>query len=154
MTGDPVTPFMVDLWRFGALKGRESQAWDALRRNAFGTAANSRMAGRSGNPTYLDKGYVAYDRAFPSKGMDVDPHHGGSATLEYALADCARSRRWPMAWAMRRMRRRCVSVAATGGCRVRDAETGFTGFPRPRTEDGQWYAGRWPLQPAFAPRFP
>ncbi|KAG1536591.1 hypothetical protein G6F50_015028 [Rhizopus delemar] len=36
MTGDPVTPFMVDLWRFGALKGRESQAWDALRRNAFG----------------------------------------------------------------------------------------------------------------------
>ncbi|RZJ43420.1 MAG: glycoside hydrolase family 92 protein, partial [Brevundimonas sp.] len=32
MTGDPVTPFLVDLWRFGALDGREPQAWAALRR--------------------------------------------------------------------------------------------------------------------------
>jgi putative alpha-1,2-mannosidase len=28
MTGDPVTPFLVDLWRFGALKGREREAYD------------------------------------------------------------------------------------------------------------------------------
>ena len=52
---------------------------------------NSRHAGRSGNPNYLAQGFVQYDRAFPSKGMDVDPHHGGSATLEYALADCSLS---------------------------------------------------------------
>jgi predicted alpha-1,2-mannosidase len=90
MTGDPVTPFLVDLWRFGALAGREAEAYTALRRNAFEQPPlNSRHAGRSGNPGYVENGFVAYDRAFPSKGVDVDPHHGGSATLEYALADCA-----------------------------------------------------------------
>ena len=79
MTGDPVTPFLVDLWRLGAMKGREADAYAALRENAFGVPPlNSRHAGRSGNPHYLEHGFVQYDRAFPSKGMDVDPHHGGS----------------------------------------------------------------------------
>ncbi|MCQ9325345.1 glycoside hydrolase family 92 protein, partial [Staphylococcus aureus] len=32
---------------------------------------------------------------------------------------------------------------------VRDAETGFTGFPRPRTEDGQWYT---PSDGHYSPR--
>ena len=92
MTGDPVTPFLVDLWRFGALQGDEAAAYAALRRNAFGLPPpQSRHAGRSGNESYLQHGFVQYDSAFPSKGMDVDPHHGGSATLEYALADCALS---------------------------------------------------------------
>lgn len=78
----------MDLWRFGALQGNEAEAYAALRQNAFGQPPiNSRHAGRSGNASYLANGFVHYDRAFPSKGMDVDPHHGGSATLEYALAD-------------------------------------------------------------------
>lgn len=144
MTGDPVTPFMVDLWRFGALKGEEKAAYAALRQNAFGLPpTNSRHAGRSGNASYLANGFVQYDRAFPSKGMDVDPHHGGSATLEYALADCAlaqmanglgltddarvlaeRGRNWRKVW----------------DPAVKDEETGFAGFPRPRMEDGSWYA--------------
>ncbi len=153
MTGDPVTPFMVDLWRFGALQGRESQAWDALRRNAFGTPPlNSRMAGRSGNPTYLTKGYVAYDRAFPSKGMDVDPHHGGSATLEYALADCALSQMADglgHAQDAATLRERGRNWRKVWDPQVRDAETGFTGFPRPRTEDGQWYT---PSDGHYSPR--
>ncbi len=158
MTGDPVTPFMVDLWRFGALKGRESQAWDALRRNAFGTPPlNSRMAGRSGNPTYLDKGYVVYDRAFPSKGMDVDPHHGGSATLEYALADCALSQMADGS-AMRRTRRRCVSAAATGArYGTRRCVTPRPASPVSPPAHRGWpvvHPGRWPLQPALASRFP
>ncbi|HBK45311.1 MAG TPA: alpha-mannosidase, partial [Xanthomonadaceae bacterium] len=153
MTGDPVTPFLVDLWRFGALAGREAEAWAALRRNAFGMPPlNSRHAGRSGNASYLADGYVAYDRAYPSKGMDVDPHHGGSATLEYALADCAlaqmadglghaddaavlreRGRNWRKVW----------------DPQVRDAETGFDGFPRPRAEGGQWYT---PADGRYSPR--
>jgi predicted alpha-1,2-mannosidase len=153
MTGDPVTPFLVDLWRFGALKGRENEAWDALRRNAFEMPPiNSRMAGRSGNASYQAEGYVAYDRAFPSKGMDVDPHHGGSATLEYALADCSlahmadrlghdadaallreRGRNWRKVW----------------DATVRDEETGFSGFPRPRGEDGNWYT---PSNGHYSPR--
>jgi predicted alpha-1,2-mannosidase len=153
MTGDPVTPFMVDLWRFGALKGVEKQAYAALRQNAFEMPpTNSRHAGRSGNASYLANGFVQYDRAWPSKGMDVDPHHGGSATLEYALADCSlaqmadglglgedvavlreRGRNWRKVW----------------DADVRDEETGFTGFPRARMEDGGWYV---PADGHYSPR--
>jgi putative alpha-1,2-mannosidase len=39
MTGDPVTPFLVDLWRFGALPGREREAYTALRRECLRRAA-------------------------------------------------------------------------------------------------------------------
>ncbi|MDR8085144.1 glycoside hydrolase domain-containing protein, partial [Acinetobacter baumannii] len=71
MTGDPVTPFLVDLWRFGALKGREAEAYAALRENAFGIPAHGiRPQGRAGNPSYLKQGFVQYDRSFISKGMD------------------------------------------------------------------------------------
>ena len=153
MTGDPVTPFMVDLWRFGALAGREGEAWAALRRNAFGMPPlNSRAAGRSGNASYLRDGYVAYDRAFPSKGMDVDPHHGGSATLEYALADCALSQ---MADGLGHaddaavLRERGRNWHKVWDPQVRDAETGFSGFPRPRDEHGKWYT---PADGHYSPR--
>ncbi len=44
MTGDPVTPFMVDLWRYGALKGREREAYAALRENAFGVPPQANRA--------------------------------------------------------------------------------------------------------------
>ncbi|MNM33645.1 Glycosyl hydrolase family 92 [compost metagenome] len=153
MTGDPVTPFLVDLWRFGALDGREADAWAALRRNAFSMPPmNSRFAGRSGNASYLANGYVAYDRAFPSKGMDVDPHHGGSATLEYALADCALAQ---MADGLghaddaKTLRERGGNWHKVWDADVRDAETGFTGFPRPRAEGGQWYT---PADGHYSPR--
>ncbi|MEF9978045.1 MAG: GH92 family glycosyl hydrolase, partial [Thermomonas sp.] len=54
MTGDPVTPWLVDLWRFGALQGREREAWQALWQNANGRPpAMSRAQGRAGNDTYL-----------------------------------------------------------------------------------------------------
>ncbi|MCD9085641.1 GH92 family glycosyl hydrolase [Stenotrophomonas sp. SY1] len=153
MTGDPVTPFLVDLWRFGALQGREADAWNALRRNAFSMPPmNSRHAGRSGNVSYLANGYVAYDRAFPSKGMDVDPHHGGSATLEYALADCALAQ---MANGLGHADD-AATLRARGGnwhkvwdADVRDSETGFSGFPRPRAEGGQWYT---PADGHYSPR--
>ncbi|KHL52506.1 GH92 family glycosyl hydrolase [Xanthomonas cannabis] len=153
MTGDPVTPFLVDLWRFGALQGNEAEAYAALRQNAFGQPPiNSRHAGRSGNANYLAKGFVQYDRAFPSKGMDVDPHHGGSATLEYALADCALAQ---MAQALghsddsAQLRARGGNWHNVWDADVRDAETGFAGFPRPRLEDGNWYG---PSNDQYSPR--
>ena len=153
MTGDPVTPFLVDLWRFGAMKGREADAYAALRENAFGVPPlNSRHAGRSGNPHYLQHGFVQYDRAFPSKGMDVDPHHGGSATLEYALADCSLSL---MADALGHgddaavLKRRGRNWRTLWDADIRDEEAGFSGFPRPRTEDGQWYT---PADGRYGPR--
>lgn len=144
MTGDPVTPYLVDLWRFGALKGREQQAWSALWQNATQLPPSVwRSQGRAGNASYVANGFVPYDRAFPSKDMDVDPHHGGSATLEYALGDCALS---VMADALGKKSEAATLRARGGNWRrvwdeqTADAELGFTGFPRPRTEDGNYYA--------------
>lgn len=152
MTGDPVTPFMVDLWRFGALEGRERQAWDALRRNAFGNPPlNSRHDGRAGNPHYLAHGYVQFDRAHPSKGMDSDPHHAGSATMEYAMADCALSL---MADALgedadaRILRRRGAGWREVWDPTVVEADSPFAGFPRPRMADGEWFT---PPAGAYSP---
>lgn len=143
MTGDPATPFMVDLWRFGALEGREQQAYKALRENAYGTPpALVRSNGRAGNPSYLERGFVQYDRAFPAKSMDVDPHHGGSSTLEYALADCSLSQ---MADALGHsadaatLRERGRNWRKVWDAEAADTELGFRGFPRPRLDDGQFY---------------
>jgi predicted alpha-1,2-mannosidase len=144
MTGDPVTPFLVDLWRFGALKGRERQAYEALRQNAFGVPPlNVRPQGRSGNPSYLRQGFVQYDRTFMAKGMDTDPHHGASATLEYALADSALAK---MAWALGyeddalALSQRALNWKKVWDPAVVDAQTGLKGFPRPRLQDGSWFA--------------
>lgn len=143
MTGDPATPFLVDLWRFGALEGREQQAYAALRQNAWGTPpALVRSQGRAGNPSYLSRGFVQYDRAFPAKSMDVDPHHGGSATLEYALADCSLAQ---MAQALGKgddaaaLRERGRNWRKVWDADAADPELGFRGFPRPRLDDGRFY---------------
>jgi predicted alpha-1,2-mannosidase len=144
MTGDPVTPFMVDLWRYGALKGREREAYAALRENAFGVPpARIRAQGRAGNASYLRQGFVQYDRGFVAKGMDIDPHHGASATLEYALADGALA---TMARALGHtsdaavLSQRALNWRRVWDASVQDAPTGLSGFPRPRLQDGSWYA--------------
>ncbi|MEJ5999375.1 GH92 family glycosyl hydrolase [Paucibacter soli] len=143
MTGDPVTPFLVDLWRYGALKGREQEAYAALRENAFGRPSKLlRPEGRAGNPSYLSRGYVPYDRAYPAKGMDVDPHHGASATLEYALGDAALA---TMAKALghtkdaQGLSQRAQNWRQVWDATVVDEQTGQRGFPRPRLQDGSWF---------------
>ena len=153
MTGDPVTPWLVDLWRFGALQGREREAWDALWQNANGRPpAMSRAEGRAGNDTYLAQGFVPYDRASTSKGMDADPRHGGSATLEYALADCALSQ---MATglgetaAAASLRARAGNWQRVWDPAVRDPELDFRGFPRPRIEGGAFFQ---PTHGEYSPR--
>lgn len=144
MTGDPVTPYLVDLWRFGALTGREQEAYAALRENAFGVPAfGIRPQGRSGNPSYLRQGFVQYERSFISKGMDTDPHHGASATLEYALADSALAH---MAKALgheadaQALAQRALNWRKVWDPAVVDAPTGQRGFPRPRLADASWFA--------------
>jgi predicted alpha-1,2-mannosidase len=144
MTGDPVTPFLVDLWRYGALKGRESEAYTALRENAFGVPPHgSRAQGRSGNPNYLSQGFVQYDRSFPSKGMDVDPHHGASSTLEYAVGDGALA---TMAKALghaddaQLLAQRALNWRKVWDPTAQDKATGLSGFPRPRLAGGDWFA--------------
>lgn len=153
MTGDPVTPWLIDLWRFGALQGREREAWQALWQNADGRPpAMSRAQGRAGNDSYLAQGFVPYDRAYPSKGMDVDQHHGGSATLEYALGDCALAQ---MASALGETRAAAILRERGRNWRkvwdadVVDSQLGFRGFPRPRIDDGGFYV---PTHGAYDPR--
>jgi predicted alpha-1,2-mannosidase len=112
----------------------------------------SRAQGRAGNDSYRADGFVAYDRAYPSKGMDVDQHHGGSATLEYALGDCALSQ---MASALGEgqaaatLRERGRNWRKVWDADVVDAQLGFRGFPRPRIEGGDFYV---PTHGAYDPR--
>jgi predicted alpha-1,2-mannosidase len=153
MTGDPVTPFLVDLWRYGALKGREAEAYAALRENAFGVPPQRiRAEGRAGNPSYISQGFVQYDRGFVAKGMDIDPHHGGSATLEYALADSALA---VMAEALghgsdaRALAQRAQNWRHVWDRAAVDAPTGLHSFPRPRVLDGSWFSD---VSGAYDPR--
>lgn len=152
MTGDPVTPFLVDLWRFGALRGREGQAYEALRQNATEVPpAASQFSGRAGNESYVSNGFVQYDPDFPKKGQDVDPAHGGSATMEYSLADCSLSM---MAAALGKQQdaamfdERGRNWRKVWDASVHDPERGFTGFPRPRNLDGSWVTPYEPISDA------
>ena len=155
MTGDPVTPFLVDLWRYGALKGLQGEAWKALRKNAWSVPPlQSRFEGRAGNVNYLKNGFVFFDRTFPSKGsdVDVDPRNGGSATLEYALSDCSLSL---MADALgekadaAQLRMRGGNWRKLWDAQLGEKESAFTGFPRPRMEGGGWFT---PPTGTYSPR--
>ncbi|WP_156044008.1 GH92 family glycosyl hydrolase [Cellulomonas sp. HZM] len=93
MTGDPVTPFLVSAYSQGLLgDGWAERAYAVLKQNADGVPpADSPFNGRAGNPTYIESGYVGHDAGAKGKPGDYDLQHGGSATLEYALADATLS---------------------------------------------------------------
>jgi predicted alpha-1,2-mannosidase len=84
--------------------------------------------------------------------MDADQHHGGSATLEYALADCALSQ---MATGLGETSAAAALRGRAGNWRrvwdagVRDPSLDFQGFPRPRIEDGSFFV---PTHGAYSPR--
>ncbi|GLW49485.1 alpha-1,2-mannosidase [Streptomyces sp. NBRC 14336] len=94
MTGDPVTPFLVEAWSKGLLAGHEKEAYALLRKNALSAPpADSPYNGRAGVAAYAERGYlpsgldVGEDCA--DKGGDNDCRHPASATLEYAAADAS-----------------------------------------------------------------
>ncbi|MEU0290422.1 GH92 family glycosyl hydrolase [Streptomyces sp. NPDC006147] len=94
MTGDPVTPFLVEAWSKGLLKGHEKEAYALLRKNALETPPDdSPYNGRAGIAAYLERGYVPsgleLGKDCPDKGGDNDCVHPASATLEYAAADAS-----------------------------------------------------------------
>ncbi|PNS08727.1 GH92 family glycosyl hydrolase [Solilutibacter silvestris] len=143
MTGDPVTPFLVDLWRYGALKGMEGAAWTALRKNAWEVPPlTSRSEGRAGNANYIAHGFILFDRTFPAKGMDVDPQNAGSATMEYALSDCALAQ---MAQSLghpddaNTLRTRAGNWRNLWDATLTEPESSFVGFPHPKMEGGDWF---------------
>jgi predicted alpha-1,2-mannosidase len=151
MTGDPVTPFLVDLWRFGALSGNELRAYQALLQNSTQIPpASSPFQGRSGNASYQRDGFVQYDPDFPKKGQDTDPNHGASATLEYALGDCSLS---VMAAALGKKDDAAALAAKGRTYRTLWDETqtdrGFTGFFRPKVAGGDWFT---PADKPYSPQ--
>jgi predicted alpha-1,2-mannosidase len=151
MTGDPVTPFLVDLWRFGALSGNEMRAYQALLQNSTQIPpASSPFQGRSGNAGYQQDGFVQYDPDFPKKGQDTDPNHGASATLEYALGDCSLS---VMAAALGKQDDAAALAAKGRTYRTlwdeSQTDRGFTGFFRPKVAGGDWFS---PADKPYSPQ--
>lgn len=94
MTGDPVTPFLVEAWSKGLLAGREQEAYALLRANATSQPpASSPYNGRTGIDYYSSRGYIPSGLRLgtdcAAKGGDNDCQHPASATLEYSAADAA-----------------------------------------------------------------
>ncbi|AEW93493.1 secreted protein [Streptantibioticus cattleyicolor NRRL 8057 = DSM 46488] len=152
MTGDPVTPFLVNAYQQGLLAGHEEEAYRALRENADSVpSADSPYEGRGGNPRYLADGFVPLDPSAPHKPGDYDYDHGPSATLEYALADAALgtmarglghgadARRY----AARGQNYRNVFDPRTGFFRARDADGVFTGPADPKDSVGFHEGTAW-----------
>ncbi|MFF5294106.1 GH92 family glycosyl hydrolase [Paractinoplanes globisporus] len=96
MTGDPVTPFLVEAWSKGLLSGHEEEAYALLRANATSQPpASSPYNGRTGVDYYSARGYIPSGLRLgtdcTAKGGDNDCQHPASATLEYSAADAALS---------------------------------------------------------------
>ncbi|MDT5043636.1 MAG: hypothetical protein QOE51_4621 [Actinoplanes sp.] len=94
MTGDPVTPFLVEAWSKGLLAGHEEEAYALLKANATSQPpASSPYNGRTGVDYYNDRGYIPSGLKLGTdcraKGGDNDCQHPASATLEYSAADAA-----------------------------------------------------------------
>jgi len=130
MTGDPVTPFLVEAWSKGLLAGHEEEAYALLRANATSQPpADSPYNGRTGVDFYNDRGYIPSGLALGTdcraKGGDNDCQHPASATLEYSAADAA------------------LAIMAKGLGKTDDASF-FAGR-------GQWYANLWDSRPTAPP---
>ncbi|MGK5631006.1 GH92 family glycosyl hydrolase [Streptomyces sp. URMC 123] len=94
MTGDPVTPYLVEVWSKGLLAGHEREAYELLRENATGVPpAASPFNGRAGVDHYERLGYLPAGLKpggeCAHKGGDNDCNHSASVTLEWAAADAA-----------------------------------------------------------------
>ncbi|GAA4803308.1 GH92 family glycosyl hydrolase [Streptomyces ziwulingensis] len=137
MSGDPVTPWVVDLHNRGLLDDRTSRKlFAALWKNANEVPEDqSVFRGRDGNPTYVENGWVGY-QDLPGYKFG-DSRQAGSATLEYALGDCALS---TMADDLgyedkaATLASRCDNFAELWDPSV--TSQGFTGFPVAKNADG------------------
>jgi predicted alpha-1,2-mannosidase len=94
MTGDPVTPTLVELWSKGFLAGHEDEAYGMLKKYATELPPPaSPYNGRAGVAYYDRLGYIPFGLQrgtdCPDHGGDNDCDHPASATLEYAAADAA-----------------------------------------------------------------
>ena len=160
MTGDPVTPFLVEAWSKGLLAGHEQEAYALLRKNALSQPpASTPYNGRTGVGYYSDRGYIPSGLTLGTdcvaKGGDNDCQHPASATLEYSAADAAlslmaaglghaadarlfaaRGQWWRNLWDSQPTPSGAPPTAPTAG--QSGLEGASTGQFRPRTVDGTW----------------
>ncbi|MFL6075428.1 MAG: GH92 family glycosyl hydrolase, partial [Mycobacteriales bacterium] len=140
MTGDPVTPFLVEGWSKGLLAGHEEEAYQLLRKNATELPpAASPYNGRAGVEYYDQRGYIPFGLTLgadcPHKGGDNDCAHPASATQEYAAADAALS-----LMAAGLGHRDDARMFAARGQNYRNLWDSTIKHFRPRTADGTWLA--------------
>ncbi|POX42193.1 GH92 family glycosyl hydrolase [Streptomyces sp. Ru72] len=156
MSGDPVTPYLTHAYHQGLLKGYEERAYRALKKNADGVpSADTMYTGREANREYVAHGFAPYIKGRPyTKPGDSDYHHGGSVTLEYALADAmlaqmARALGHPAdaaRYAARSRNYRTLFDSSTGFFRARDASGAFAGPADPAESQGFHEGTAWQYQ--------
>ncbi|MGW4081402.1 GH92 family glycosyl hydrolase [Streptomyces sp. NPDC004822] len=146
MTGDPVTPFLVEAWSKGLLKGYEKEAYALLRKNATSTPPDgSPYNGRAGVADYQQRGYIPsgleLGKDCADKGGDNDCVHPASATMEYAAADASLAL---MAKALGHTAD--ARMFAARGQWYRNLWDSSIGQFRPRTKDGTWLTPYDPVE--------
>ncbi|MFE7068860.1 GH92 family glycosyl hydrolase [Streptomyces sp. NPDC057620] len=146
MTGDPVTPFLVEAWSKGLLAGHEKEAYALLRKNAVSTPpADSPYNGRSGVDEYQKRGYVPSGlepgKDCADKGGDNDCRHPASATMEYAAADAS------LALMAKGLGHKAdAKMFAARGQWYRNLWDSSIQQFRPRTTDGTWLTPYDPVE--------
>jgi predicted alpha-1,2-mannosidase len=153
MTGDPITPYLVEGWSKGLITGgAATEAYREVRRNATQVPPKSSpMNGRAGVGYFDRLGYIPYGlhvttnarcpkeganaSCCPTKGNDNDCYYGASAPLEYSAADASLAL---MAKGMGHPKD--ASTFARLGQSYRNLFDRSIGLFRPRTLDGTWLA--------------
>lgn len=150
MTGDPVTPFLVEGWSKGFLAGHEAEAYALLRKNATERPpVDSQFNGRSGQHYFEKLGYIPFGLELGTDcvhhGGDNDCVHPASATLEYAAADASLAQ---MAKALGHTAD--ATMFDERGRSYRNLFDAETGTFRPRLEDGTWLDPYDPVEASHA----
>jgi predicted alpha-1,2-mannosidase len=153
MTGDPITPYLVEGWSKGLLTGQSAQeAYKYLRENATQLPpASTPMNGRAGVDYYQRLGYIPYGlhvtadancptesgdaSCCPTHGNDNDCYYPASAPLEYSAADASLA-----LMAKGLGHGQDATMFAQRGQWYHNLFDSTTGLFRPRTLDGTWLA--------------
>ncbi|MGC5167129.1 GH92 family glycosyl hydrolase [Luteimicrobium sp. DT211] len=150
MTGDPVTPFLVEGWSKGLFTDAEAkEVYKYVRKNATEVPGDGVHNGRAAVDQYTSLGYIPYGlhvskscptdgsdaSCCPTAGNDNDCYYPASAQLEYAAADAS------LALMAKGLGHTAdAKMFAARGQSYRNIFDKSVGTFRPRTADGTWVA--------------
>ncbi|MFC8734387.1 GH92 family glycosyl hydrolase [Luteimicrobium sp. NPDC057192] len=150
MTGDPVTPFLVEGWSKGLFTDAEAkEVYKYVRKNATEVPGDGVHNGRAAVDQYASLGYIPYGlhvskscptdgsdaSCCPTAGNDNDCYYPASTQLEYAAADASLAL---MAQGLGHTAD--AKMFAARGQSYRNIFDKSVGTFRPRTADGTWVA--------------